>query len=43
MIMTAIGIAKNINDDNSHNGKPGGLSNIAQNAESNIFVSSVKK
>lgn len=34
--ITAIGTAKNINDDSSHSGKPGGLSSIAQNAESNI-------
>lgn len=41
--ITAIGMAKNTNDDNSHNGKPGGLSSIAQNAESSIVVLSIKK
>lgn len=34
-------MAKNINDDSSHNGKPGGLSSIAQNADSSIVVLSV--
>lgn len=42
-IITTIGMAKNISDESSHNGNPGGLSSIAQNADSSIVVLSAKQ
>lgn len=39
--MSIIGITKNKHVDNSHNGIPGGLSNMAQNAESYMVELSV--
>lgn len=38
-----MGITKNIQDENSHNGNPGGFSSMAQNADSGIVTFPAEK